>query len=355
MADCVNLQLERVSARIEVGGFLYTTPGRAENTSGDVMSFSLNKSRGQATAKLQCQLIANVADQDAINTFSNVEDNLGEVIIMWAGPSDNIYEIPRLFTGYITSVRPTPHWNDARKQILDIQAEDVFAKMVYGPKFSRRFKIQDDPFAVITGGKRNQGGSMTQLRRVKPGQNGVSYIFTGGSGQGFEHSPLIKTPDYVSRTPNGVSPGYGKSSLGSETGMYRMEPAEATVYPGAIVSSQVINAKTGEIVSVAGLESTAGKACMCHAKPSTKSFETGQVSKSGLEPGVKSFPLWFDYGNNDTLNFYITGSYSPIQVTFVHPLDGGTASIEFKMVPPHTHRDLGQGGPAVAVFDAFPI
>jgi hypothetical protein len=351
MADgCPTIQLEKINARIEVSSFVYTTPGRLANSSGDVMSFSINKARGQPVGTLQCQVIAWVND-NPIGALSTAEDNLGDVIIVSAGVGD---DLARLFTGYITGVRQTPHWNDARKYILDISAEDVFAKMKYG-KFSRRFKTQDDPYAVITGGHRRQGANLTRLKRIPAGHKGVNYIH-GTSAGAMEHSPLIKTPDHISKSPKGVTPGLGGSRGTSTTGQYRVEPRSTTVYPGATVSVQIIDQATGEPINPQELETLSGKGCLCHlTSGKAQPLAGGGEAATGLVPGEKYFPCWFEWGDNNSLVFHIVGAVSPIGVTFVHPLDSGTASIEFEMVPPHDHSNMGRGGPGVAVFDTFGI
>lgn len=360
-ADCTTLSIERVRAKITVGSYYYVTTGLDDQSAGDVLSFNINRSRGQPIATLSCQLAVWIDNSGALESFETAENNMGERIIVEAGAlpadaNDNFDNLPRLFTGYVTNVRESPHWSDARKYILDISAEDEFAKMRYLGRFSRRFKIGDDAFAVITGGKRRQGGNMTLLNRVPAGRRGLEFIHARNSG--LENSPLIKTPDTKPDTPQGVKTA-GSATDESSTGNYRAEPSKVYAKSGSIVYVDIIDTTTGEAIDVSSLQYTAGNGCLFCMNPAQQYFSGGGGTGAGVRPGADSFPLsWVPGSSTDSnatgVTVTVTGDY-PAKLTFIHPQDGGTATIEFDIIPPHSHRNMGDGGPAVAVYDAFGV
>lgn len=362
--DCTNLVLERVRARIEMAGFHYVTTGLDNTAAGDILSFSLNKSRGQSTASLSCQLAVWINNSAALESFNYVEDNMGHRIILKAGalvgePQDEFAGLPTLFTGYVVNVREQPHWSDARKYILDVQAEDVFAKMKYMGKFSRRFKIKDEAFATINGGKRRQGGNMTNLYRIPPGRKGLSFIHAGSTG-GNEHSSLIKTPDYKPKSPEGIKKSTGSARTSEAAASLRAEPSKTYAKKGDAVFIQIIDRSTGEAVDVAAKAQAAGAGCVMCCDPPPQALQTGSSSGgSGIKFGENTFPVKCVTGSSQDptakgFEVTITGDY-PARLTYIDPQTGETATVEFDIVPPHTHRDMTGGGPAVSVYDAYGV
>jgi hypothetical protein len=360
---CPTLEMEKVSAAVYVGPFTFCTPGRIENESGHIMSFSITRNRNQPVATLQFTVDAWM---DLSSAFSTTANNLGDRVVVKAGVGDDLGKLPTLFTGYVTGLRRRPNFEDARKIILEFSAEDEFVKMKANPasKFTRRFRMGDDAFAVITGGKRRQGGNLTQLKRMPPGKGGISFQ-QSGSSMGGEHSPLIKTPDpqggYGRLSPQGAkkSSGSNSSTTGAETDIIF---SPNTLYAGAgnKVFAQVTNRNTGEPIDVQEAARQAGKGCCLHCDPPPRSFDSGAGTRStGLTIGDKSFPVSVIVGSSSDseakgFEFTITGDY-PFKITFVHPLSGATCTIQFNIIPPHDHRDIARGGPAVGSYDVFQI
>ena len=244
-ADCTTLSIERVRAKIQIGSYYYVTTGLDDNAAGDIISFTINKARGQPIGTMNCQLAVWIDNDDALESFETVEDNMGEKVIVNAGALaadavDSFNNLPTLFTGYVTSVRESPHWSDARKYILDITAEDIFARMKYMGKFSRRFKYADDAFATINGGIRRQGGNMTRLQRVPAGRRGIDFVDSGNDSS-VDKTPLVKTPDWKPPTPVGVSRIRGSEyDTGADTSStYRFEPSTASVREGSVLNLSV--------------------------------------------------------------------------------------------------------------------
>ena len=198
------LSLEKVSAMIRMGAYVFATPGRLERSAGDIMSFSVTRNRNDPIAKLNASFSAWL-DSSLMSGNMAISNDLGDKITVKAGVDvEDLDSLPTLFTGYVTSLRTRPHWGDAQRLLEEISAEDVFVKMRVDPKFSRRFKMTGDAFAIIVGGKRRQSGNMTQVKRMPPGRQGISYLDSGSAMK--EHSPLIKTPDPQGKSPHGVQP-----------------------------------------------------------------------------------------------------------------------------------------------------
>jgi hypothetical protein len=348
---CKPLTMQKITGIVEVGSFRFCTPGREESASGELISFSITRTRNDPTAKLQCQVHANIVSGVG-SSFHTAANNLGDQIRVSAGEAGNVVT---LFTGYVTGLKKRPHWQDARKIILEITAEDVFVKMRVGGKFSRRFKMQDDAFAVITGGTRRQGGQMTMLKRVPAGKSGVSFMSAGNTG-GAEHSPLIKTPDPQGKSPSGsTSPSSASTGKNQTEVSLRGEPSSVYASAGSQVYWQVIDQSTGLPVNIEDSVRLSGAGCCLHMNPAPSSFSTGsQSSKTGMTIGSKEFPISAAVKDTNGFLFTVTGDY-PARVTFVHPRTGGSCSLDFNIIPPHDHRDIARGGPAVGSYDIFQI
>jgi hypothetical protein len=358
MADnCVDIQLERIRAYIQVGQFYYVTTGTDDNAAGYIMSFSINKSRGQNIATFRCQLSVwlDAQIQSSLQTTSN---NVGQKIVVHAGVGEKSDpSLPRLFTGYVTGLTQDPHWEDARKFILNVSGEDEFTLMKYGSKFSRRFKYGDDAFAVITGGKRREGGRMTKLRRVPAGRKGIDGPATG-SNSSLEHSPLIRTPDPQGHSPSAAAPSGGGSKPESTSGGLTVSSQHNYAKEGDVVDI-LITDKNGIPVDPNSLKNTQGVRCLCCCNPPPSAFTKGSstTKAEGMKEGEKTYPVSVQYITKNNLPYFrftMTGAY-PSKVTFIHPLTAETATINFHVIPPHGHRDLNDGGPAAGSFDSFQV
>jgi len=348
---CTNLKLQKVTGAIYVGNYLYCTPGRVESSMGDLLSFNLSRTRGQPVASLQVSVLA---DLNFANPGSSVSNNLGERVILKAGTGDSLATLPTLFTGYIVGVRKRPSLSDARKIILDITAEDEFAKIRYGGKFTRRVKLKDSAYAVITGGQRRQDGNMTLLKRVPAGKSGVSFISAESSG--MENSPLIRTPDPQGKSPSGTtSSSSNAKDDGSESKSLVAEPKSVVASAGSQVSVTIRDQITGKPIDLSACQDMSSSGCLCHITPAPTLFSGESVSRTGLQAGVSAFPLMYEIktdGTNTYFVFQVTGDLTS-KATFVHPKTGVTCSVEFSVVPMHDHRDANRGGPAVGSFDSF--
>jgi hypothetical protein len=326
------------------------------------MSFSINKSRGQPIATFRCQLSvwANAPIKTDLETTNN---NVGQHIVVYAGVGENSNtNLPRLFTGYVTGITQDPHWDDSRKYLLNVSGEDEFALMKYGSKFTRRFKMGDDAYAAITGGKRREGGRMTKLRRMAAGKTGVTF-HSAGRNASLEHSPLIKTPDPQGSTSPSPPATTGGTSVKADEPKTSVTatPAHSYVVAGAVTDVKFTD-KDGNPIDLKTLQNTAGVKCLFCSSPPPSSFspsgDQGGTKPAGLQDGVKTYPVSVTYTTNakgeSIARFKQTGSY-PAAVTFVHPITGDTATINFHQVPPHDHRDIPRGGPAVGSFDSFQV
>lgn len=350
-ADCTTLSIERIRAKIQIGSYYYVTTGLDDNAAGDIISFTINKSRGQPISTMNCQLAVWIDNDNALESFETVEDNMGERVVVMAGALeadavDSFTNLPTLFTGYITSVRENPHWSDARKYILDVTAEDVFARMKYMGKFSRRFKYADDAFATINGGVRRQGGNMTRLQRVPPGRKGIDFVESGNDAS-MDRTPLVKTPDYKPKTPEGVSRIKGSPyETGSDSSStYRMSPSNVAAGPGSVLSVKVSEQSSDGTYSNVDLESKSRTAnCIFNCN--------GQGLRTGDDPNL---PVKYELTDSETATFTVKAVHAHTTIMYIDPQTGGTAVLNIEGIPPHDHRDMDRGGPAVAVYDTFGV
>jgi hypothetical protein len=361
MADfCVPITLERIRARIVIGDNYFVTTGTDLNAAGDIMSFSVNASRGQSISTFRCQLSTKISS-GVMEDIDYTKNNLGQQIIVYAGVGEQSdTNLPRIFTGYVTSLTQDPHWDDARKFILNISGEDVFALMKSN-KYSRRFKTKDDAFAVITGGRHREGGRMTQLKRVPAGKAGVDWI-ASGSNESLEHSPLIKTPDPQGTSPSASSPPSSKKTE-EESTKVTASPSQVSATIGSTVFIKLEKETKDGMVTIdpSSDQYTVGTKCLCHMNPAPSSFKTGEKSRTtGLNVGEDTYPLklaGYESSVDPTqkgLEILVTGQY-PAKITYVDPTTGATVTINFMGVPPHSHRTLPEGGPAVATWDTFQV
>jgi len=161
-----------------------------------------------------------------------------------------------------------------------------------------------------------------------------------------------------------MSPSAAKNVGGSskrpeaDQGAITMSPS--TIYGNSGDQVFVIcRDKDGNPVDPNSLKNTVGEGCLCISSPPPSSFtstaKTGNKREGGLKDGEKTYPVSVKYttqGDIPGFLFTLTGDY-PVKVTFVHPLTGQTATVNFHQVPPHDHRDIPRGGPAVATYDSF--
>jgi hypothetical protein len=335
-----DIVLERVHAKITVGGAVFGTPGHGV-FDGYILSFNVNSSRSQPVSSCRCVLSAE------IDSLGKVIDNAGP-----NGPTIKIYggvnqSETLLFTGYVTSVAQEPHWEDSRKCMLQISAEDVL-KVLHKKRFSRRFKIVDEAYAVITGGQHREGGNMTQLKKTE-----LMLALPMASGDNpTKNSPLIKTPSGVYQ--------FNWNTGENSNSPYRFEPRQVYATSGDTLRVKVVDRKSGLTLNAKTLSDIVGENQGClFCSPYAAEGSNEMCSRATMKIGKKAYPLEVKTGSTDdpTLDFFeftVTSDY-PCQVAFVHPYDGQTAFLEISQVPPHDHRTISRGGPAVGSYDVFQV
>lgn len=99
-----------------------------------VMSFNVNKSRGQA-ASFSASIKVN---------YTIVQSMKGRIYIE-AGPKD---AMRRIFTGYIKSAVPSPCWDDPAYFVVNISGVDELFKLE-NRRFTRRQLTNDTSWAII--------------------------------------------------------------------------------------------------------------------------------------------------------------------------------------------------------------
>ena len=361
--ECPEIIIERIRAVISFGGAVFVTPGSATAHDGYIKSFNVHKARTQPTATMSCEIdVLFTSAEKIMKGIEVTSNNVGAMITVRAGVSQDGSDtgVPLIFTGYIMSVRRTPNFNDAKRFVLSISAEDVFVKMKH-MKYSRRFKMTDEAFAVITSGIRRQGGPMTHLKRTPGGERGIDKIDSGSSSTvAGEHSPLVRTPDPQNLSPSPFK-ATGKSNRNdpsADATTYEWEIKEMFGTKGARIFNRVLATDTKLPVDPTKLDRMS---CLCHMTPKPRPLGSSASASTGtgMLSGVEYFPAMIEYvtsGKADGIGFIITltGDY-PCKITFVHPVGGATCTMDINVVPPHDHRDAATGGPAVGVYDAWTL
>ena len=223
--------------------------------------------------------------------------------------------------------------------------------MKYMGKFSRRFKYADDAFATINGGVRRQGGNMTRLQRVPAGRKGIEFRHAGNSS--LENSPLIKTPDWKPKTPEGTTRIKGSAADDSTTNV-KIEPSQKKIDMGKPGDQAVVTFdredqenNTRETVIMAEVAPMAECIfCSSHKDPS---------GNAGIQENDTSRPASWEQDPNGNGIIITMQEATPSSLTFIDPVSGATATVNIDIIPPHDHRDMTRGGPAVAVYDTFGV
>jgi hypothetical protein len=359
-ATCPSLGTEPVRAIIQVGSLIFRTPDN-NPCDGHIVSFSINRSRNQPVATMSCQLTLFVNRASTAHTVGSLlssytSGGVGARVKVWGGAisDETNYEasLPLLFTGHVIQMKQNMFIGDARKYMIDLTCEDVFVHLK-NVKFTRRFKITEEPFAIITNGKRRQGGKMTQLKRANPGKSGVTW-HNSSSSSSLEHSPLIKTPDASPQTPGGVRPTAGTPSSKPWAETLTAVPNNLTLAPGRQGTVE-LRQKDGEPLDMNKVTQITTK-CNCFIKPYSDGT-TGNYSNTAkaidISKDVMTYPAKVKLEQRDGkyfLNIMSTANY-PCTITFVNPLDGSMCTIQISTIPVHTHRTINDGGPAGATFD----
>lgn len=369
---CPIIEEQIIRSQVTIESLSWGVPGSTEAQDGHVLSFSISKSRGNPVGQMSCTLETWIKSD--VSRITSVEDNgLGACIRVYGGKvkSPSGYSLPQLFTGYIKDIKLDPHWDDARKVIMSITAEDVFVKL-RRHKFSRRFKMKDAAFAIITDGNRRIGGNMNQLRRGQ--RSGSNYQnAASGADQFGENSPLIKTPDFKPKTPQGRYVNSGKAQPDTPV-TYRFAPSHIIMKPGDRVVVKLMDEQNKQRKIGNGkefdLDTSAYKpSCFCYMNPN---FDSTAGNKSqGIAGGFKALDITKGDGSPGSVSIIPSdhatlgksaGSFLikmkdwyPFKIIYIDPETKGTASLDVAVVYPHDHRDISRGGPAVGVYDTMQL
>lgn len=374
----VPIIIEKVFAKVKIGNIEFGTP-REGTKPNYILSFNINSSRGQPIAQCRCQLVYDVSG-GGLSFGSNT--GLGTKITIYgsdtvSGDDDDSSANIQLFTGYITHVSQEPHWESAGKVILNISAEDVLTRLK-NQKVSRRFKIVDEAYAVITGGERHSEGPLAaKLAMVDIEQMPASVT------QGvLQNSPLQKTPEllgglsqagFAAAERNPIPTGSKEQSIPTpnpDYSNYKFKPDSVYASSGDVIIAQVIHKTTNMVIDVKSLDNIVGVEgkgllfcipCLTSTNPSTgEASPVTDKEQCVVQLGQKeSYPISVRLGmegRDDFSGFEITvTSDYPAVLTFVHPMDGQQARLTIMPVPIHDHRTMSRGGPAVGSYDVFQV
>jgi len=367
MADCARIQRQIVRAQVKIGRLSWGVPGSPHAVNGHLVSLNISKSRGSPVAKMSCTLHTWITTN--YERILEVQDSgLGAVIYAFGGRVDDpkTAALPQLFTGYVKDIKVNPHWSDSRIVILDVEAEDVFSKM-FNTKYSRRFKMKDAAFAIITGGNRRQGGKMNELRRGQKSSSRFEQKATG-SDQFGENSPLIKTPDPLNRTPKGRSPS-SRSGKKDQKIYYRFMPQHLIMKPGDRAIVKLMDDEDEQRTVGEGPEfdidvNSYKPTCLCFMSPKFEggsgggsSFKAVDITKPGGSPGsITIIPKYHkEFGELAGAFLVQMKDWYPFKIVYIDPDTKGTATLDVAVVYPHDHRDISRGGPGIGVYDTFQL
>lgn len=365
MVECPTLVHEKARARIEVAGMSFGTPGSGYDIHGYINSFNINKARGNQISTMSAQI--EIWIKYPVGTLMVTSDGLGPTITVDGGTSVGM---PRLFTGYIKSIKGDPHFNDARKYILSISAEDVFTKM-RNSKYSRRFKMDKAAFALIRGGERKKTGRMKQLERVNKNHPVKRIKVKSLIDHQQGHSPLYRTPEGRNRkTPNGRSPNRLEDTESLENQyVYTFSPSLVHLQPGQCAILNLYDETGNERLVVTESDFDSGKgglafdsevpeSCMCFIDPTIGGGSLSVNPKSGLDHRPASFRVISSEGTPDlwdpttTYGKFIVcmNDWLACTAIYVDPDTKALAKADIVPVPIHDHSSMSQGGPVSATY-----
>jgi len=298
MVTCANITLEKIRAELDFGGSLvFSTP--------DIQSFSVQRGRSQLAASFNA----------AVKVPANVVFPVGQDVTIRAGTLGNLKTI---FTGQVLSIQVNPAFDDATSYVVNLNGQDLFHELE-GHTFSRRQRTRGlTTFASITGiSARNPQKGVSYEKRI--GAGGTHRI-RAETPDLPEHSKLVKTPK-SSWDPFKIAkdPKANVSDV-EELDVIDIIPKSLALSPG-ISARFELNGTTYEsgdtwAVSDEDLATIADQ-------------EDGTAIVTPKASG--QFEIIFTKGTGSVANLFV-----------------GKATVVG--IPIHTHRSLGEGGPAFAVY-----
>lgn len=298
MVTCTNITLERIRAELDFGGSLiFSTP--------DIDSFSVQRSRSALAASFNA----------SITVPADTVFPVGQDVTIRAGTLGNLKTI---FTGQVLSITVNPTFDDATKYQVNISGQDIFQELE-GHTFSRRQRTRaQSTFAGITGiSSRNPQKGVSYEKRIG---NGGTHRLSSQTPNVREHSKLVKT-DRVSWDPF-------KTSKNPKENAEQFDELEVIdIIPKSLALSPGISAR----FELQGTTYSAGDIWSV-SDDSLATIVDKQDGTAIVTPKASGqFQVIFTKDTGGETNLFV-----------------GRASVVG--IPIHTHRSLGEGGPAFAVY-----
>lgn len=310
MANCANISLEKVRARISFGppggptSLTFETP--------DIKSFSVGRNRGTLSAQFSA----------SIELPATIPIPAGEDLIIEAGVAGNLI---RIFTGRVLSVTVNPSFENASRYIINLAGQDRFHELE-GKNISRRQRARSlSQFAAITGvtSRAPQKSLSFEKRQQSGGDAQIVSLDTNLR----ENSKLVRTdrvawdPLSPAKEPESVEADGSANTTGEE--VIDIKPRAISASPGVSVIFNIENA----------------------------TYEQGDswaVSDSAIGRIQDRF---------DGTAIYTQLAIGENTISFTKKNAGGGSSIfigkaTVTSVIIHDHSSLGEGGPAFGVFSS---
>ena len=298
MVTCAKITLEKIRAELDFGDSLvFSTP--------DIESFSVQRSRQQLAATFSA----------SIKVPADIVFPVGQDVTIKAGTLGNLKTI---FTGKVLSIQVNPTFDDATRYVVSLSGQDRFQELE-GQTFSRRQRTRSQStFAAITGiSSRNPQKGVSYEKRIG---NGGTHRLRNETPNIREHSKLVKT-DRSSWDPfHTAKDAKENAEQFDELEVIDIIPKSISLSPGISARFELDNTTyvTGDTweVSDNNLATIVDK-------------EDGTAIVTPKATG--QFEIIFTKSTGEEANLFV-----------------GRATVVG--VPIHTHRSLGEGGPAFAVY-----
>jgi len=298
MVTCANITLEKIRAELDFGeSLVFSTP--------DIQSFSVQRSR---------QTLASTFSA-SIKVPADIVFPIGQDVTIRAGTLGNLKTI---FTGKVLSIQVSPTFDDATSYIVSLSGQDRFHELE-GQTFSRRQRTRaQSTFAAITGiASRNPQKGVSYEKRIG---NGGTHRLRNETPNIREHSKLVKT-DRSSWDPfHTAKDAKENAEQFDELEVIDIIPKSISLSPGISARFELDNTtyEDGDEWSVSDEDV---------ATIVDKQDGTAIVTPTA----AAQFEVIFTKSTGEEANLFV-----------------GRATVVG--IPIHTHRSLGEGGPAFAVY-----
>jgi hypothetical protein len=297
MVTCANITLEKIRCRVTFGTLEFETP--------EVLSFSVNQSRGTLPASFNCSL-----EVPANTVFPTNQD-----IVIEAGTLGNLQ---RLITAHVLSITVNPSFEDAANYVVNLSGQDSFHELE-GKNISRRQRTRGGvTFAAITSiiSKAPQKGTSLELHKQSGGSSRVPSPDTNLR----EHSKLVKT-DRVGWDPFGTAKDpERKDTSGEEADIGNI----LDIKPKAVALSPGVRA----LYQVQGTSYSSGDTWTVSDEDIGTIVDNGDGTATYTQIGIGENTITYTDSSGSTF----TGTATAVGI------------------PIHDHSSLGAGGPAFAVY-----